>query len=576
MQIKRRYWPADDPADRLGVAAARALSVFSIMAAAVGSGLTLVNLRYLPEDAFILTLSALTSLTCALAPAYINSGRPGFAMRARVLGGFVVASLVVLALINGRVTNVSNVLLIPIVLTFTLILGGRDGLIAALVAAATQAATWVMYTVSGEAPHWAPQLAAAMMASTLFAWAGASVFRREMAAAMEALSQEKRRAEAADRAKSQFLANMSHEIRTPLNGVLGMADVLAASSLDDAQRRSVLLIRACGDQLLSTLNDILDLSKIEAGRMALEADAFALSEVFDHVESLHGEAAQAKGVDFIVRLEPGFDFTAPRMGDRLRLTQVLGNLLSNAVKFTREGAVTLEAAPGGGVDEIVITVTDTGCGMSEDELAAVFEPFAQADASTTRRFGGTGLGLSIVHRIVDLMDGSLDAASAPGEGSRFTVRLALPPADPEGAEHDEDETPAPDLVAGLKDIRVLVADDSETNRLVAAGLLRPAEARVRLASNGREAVELFAAEAFDLVLMDIRMPEMGGIAALRAIRAAPRGAGVPVIAMTANVMDHQIRIYRAEGFDGVVAKPLRPDALLDTILEARAPRRGAA
>lgn len=277
-----------------------------------------------------------------------------------------------------------------------------------------------------------------------------------------------------------------------------------------------------------------------------------------------------------MHLDADLDVTAPRMGDRLRLTQVLGNLLSNAIKFTSEGAVTLAAAPGEEPDEVIISVSDTGCGMSPEELAAVFEPFAQADASTTRRFGGTGLGLSIVNRVVDLMDGSLDARSRPGEGSRFTVRLALAPAQVENAEHRAASALAPASLAGLKHIRVLIADDSETNRLVAAGLLRPAEATVRLARNGREAVERFGEETFDVALMDIRMPEMDGIAALHAIRAAPHGAGVPVIAMTANVMDHQLQAYKAEGFDAVIAKPLRPGVLLDTILEARAPRRGAA
>ncbi|MGJ3232277.1 MAG: ATP-binding protein [Oceanicaulis sp.] len=572
MEFKRRYWPAGDREDPLGVAAARALSVFAVMAAGLGAGLTVINLRYLPEEWFVVVLGALTALACALAPATINTGRPGFAWRARVLGGGVIAALVVLAVINGKVPQVSNVIFIPVVMTFTLILGPRDGLVVAAIAAGTQGYTWIMDALSGTAPHWTMQVAAGMIASTLFAWAGAAVFRREMGKAMAALSEEKRRAEAADQAKSAFLANMSHEIRTPLNGVLGMAEVLAHSGLDEAQRRSVSLIRTSGDQLLATLNDILDLSKIEAGRMELAIEPFALEEVLEHVAALHAPKARERGVSFDLRLDPALSGEGARLGDRIRLAQVLGNLVSNAVKFTGEGAVILAAEPGAGPNELVITVADTGCGMSEAELARVFEPFAQADVSTTRRYGGTGLGLSIVARIVDLMDGSLDAQSTPGEGSRFTVRLALPfaaPAKPEPAA-------APVAPGPRQGLRVLVVDDSETNRLVAAGLLRPLKAQVRLAANGREAVERAREEAFDLVLMDIRMPEMDGVAALKAIRALPGWAQAPIVAMTANVMAHQIKAYEADGFNAVIAKPLRPDVLLDVIGETLTPQRGAA
>jgi signal transduction histidine kinase len=335
------------------------------------------------------------------------------------------AAIVTLALMNGKVPQVSNVIMIPIVMTFTLILGARDGAVAAIVAAAAQAATWVMYVQSGEAPHWTTQLAAGMIASTAFAWAGSAVFRHEMARAIRALAEEKRRAEAADAAKSAFLANMSHEIRTPLNGVLGMTQVLAQSGLDEGQTRAVSLIRSSGDQLLSMLNDVLDLSKIEAGHMSVEREAFALDEALEHVAELYRPQLEARGVAFELRIDPVFK-DHPRLGDRLRLVQVVGNLVSNAVKFTAEGRVELAAAAGPGPEEVVLTVSDTGCGMGEDELGRVFEPFAQADVSTTRRYGGTGLGLSIVLRLVDLMDGSLEVKSRRGEGSCFTVRVTLP------------------------------------------------------------------------------------------------------------------------------------------------------
>ena len=429
MSLHKRYWPPADPDDRLGVAAARALSVFAVMACAVGTGLTVINLRYLPEDWFVVVLGGLTAALCGASPALINTGRSGFAWRARVLGGAVVAAIVLIALMNAKVPQVSNVILIPIVMTFTLILGPRDGAVVAGVAMATQAATWVMDLLAGPVPHWTVQLAAGMIASTGFAWAGASVFRREMAKAMAALDAEKRRAQAADQAKSAFLANMSHEIRTPLNGVLGMTEVLSQSGLDADQRRAVALISASGGQLLAMLNDILDLSRIEAGRMSVEREAFRLDEVLDHAAALHAASLDQSAVRFELEVDAALEPETPRLGDRLRLAQVLGNLISNAVKFTAAGRICVSARPGAGPDEVVLSVTDTGCGMDADTLARVFEPFSQADISTTRRYGGSGLGLSIVTRLVELMDGALDAESAPGEGTCFTVRLSLPRAE---------------------------------------------------------------------------------------------------------------------------------------------------
>jgi signal transduction histidine kinase/ActR/RegA family two-component response regulator len=375
-------------------------------------------------------------------------------------------------------------------------------------------------------------------------------------------------AEAANRAKSEFLANMSHEIRTPLNGVLGMAQVMALSALDEVQTERLGVIRQSGEALLEILNSILDLSKIEAGQMKVEQSDFDLAATVSAACDPLGALATQKGVAFEVSMDR--EAAGRRRGDALRLRQVMANLVGNAVKFTEAGRICVRVRPQG--DAVAFEVADTGVGIPQERQADIFEKFAQVDNSSTRRFGGTGLGLAICRELVMLMGGELSVESRLGEGStfRFTLPLRRADAAPEPAE--------PRAIGGLGHgaaVRVLVADDNATNRQIVAALLEPFALDLTLVKDGGEAVEACEHAAFDLVLMDIQMPRMSGVEATRQIRAreAREGRGrTPILALSANVMTHQIAEYRAAGVDGVVPKPIQAEQLFDALRETLARR----
>ena len=381
-----------------------------------------------------------------------------------------------------------------------------------------------------------------------------------------ALVQAKDEAESATRAKSAFLATMSHEIRTPLNGVLGMAQAMAMGEVSEQQRERLEVIRQSGESLLAILNDVLDLSKIEAGKLELEQAEFDIDELSRGAIGAFAATAQAKGLCFELKVERRA--RGVYRGDSVRVRQILYNLVSNALKFTEAGGV--KVAVTRKASGLSISVNDTGIGIAPEKLACLFQKFEQADASTTRRYGGTGLGLAICRDLAELMGGSIRADSTLGKGATFTVelplqRLATAPVTP---------VPAPAAPPAPTDgvtIRVLAAEDNGMNQLVLRTLLEQVGVEPVMVGNGREAVEAWAREPWDLILMDVQMPEMDGPTATGVIRARERAEGrprTPIVALTANAMSHQVAEYLRTGMDGFVAKPIEAARLYAVIQDA--------
>jgi PAS domain S-box-containing protein len=384
-------------------------------------------------------------------------------------------------------------------------------------------------------------------------------------AAERALVQAKEEAESATRAKSAFLATMSHEIRTPLNGVLGMAQAMAMGEVTDQQRERLEVIRQSGESLLAILNDVLDLSKIEAGKLELEQAEFDIDELSSGALGAFAATAQAKGLSFELKVERGA--RGVYRGDSVRVRQILYNLVSNALKFTETGGVKVSVSRK--AKQLSIAVTDSGIGVAPEKLASLFQKFEQADASTTRRYGGTGLGLAICRDLAELMGGTIRAESRLGSGATFTVDLPLrrvsAAAKPAAAAAQPREPN--DGVA----IRVLAAEDNGMNQLVLRTLLEQVGVEPVIVGNGREAVAAWAREPWDLILMDVQMPEMDGPTATGVIRARERAEGrmrTPIVALTANAMAHQVTEYLQAGMDDFVAKPIEAGRLYAVIQDA--------
>lgn len=369
-------------------------------------------------------------------------------------------------------------------------------------------------------------------------------------------------------AKSQFLAKMSHEMRTPLNGVLGIAEVLARLIGDPDQRRMVKVLHESGSLLLNIINDLLDMSKIEADQLKIEQVAFDFQDLARRVEDVHTLKVAEKHLSFGVSLlgQP----QSQRLGDPHRLLQILHNVISNAVKFTQSGSVQVE------IDcrdpaSVRIAVTDTGIGMTETQLTQVFEEFGQADSTIARKFGGTGLGMPIVKRLVEMMYGTVTVQSRLNQGTRVDIVLPLPRVTslPVIEPREPVDPPSHDL----QGLRVLAADDNRTNRMILGAMLGQLGVSAVLVDDGPDAIQAWRREHFDAVILDISMPEMDGVSVMQTIRAETdeRGRRVPILAFTANAMSHQVEAYLQAGFDDCLTKPLQLDRLRSALGATVAP-----
>ena len=594
--VARFLWPPVIDGNYLDAARRRCLIVLSIAAAVVGlaSGLRNLEASYAayPVQTLIAAIAPLVFLACPIMIARTKNVR-------NVAWFFLIFTYLAMAsvpLIAGGMFSRAAFFLLPWAVMATLFLGWKEGVAAAVLVFCTYLVLHFMYRailpsvydISAEMiSGW---LIIALSLTLLVLTTGAAIFQREMERAavnMERaaikLSEARFDAEAANRAKSEFLAKMSHEIRTPMNGVLGLAEMLEKTKLTDEQRLFTETISSSGASLLAIINDVLDVSRIEAGRVSLKNEPFELKGFVEQISMLFKLRASQSQLD----LHMDFDERLPTyvVGDAGRIRQVLVNLIGNAIKFTEEGHVKLKVSGQATTSmvDLAFTVEDSGIGIPADKIGVIFENFEQVETSTTRRYDGAGLGLPISQQLAQAMGGAIDVTSVQGKGCTFTFKVRMPvhqasssvtsgAAVPQRKPSTEEEALShkkSQSVDNSQRIRVLVAEDNEVNRLVLAAMIDPHRYDVVFAVNGMEAVSAFKNNAFDIILMDVSMPVMDGYLATREIRAYEDDGGArrtPIICVTAHAFEEQRKKSLAADMDDYLSKPVCK-AQVDAALE---------
>ena len=584
--LARFFWPPVTDGDYLDAARKRCLLVMCFVAAAVGLASGLHNFETsfaaYPIQTLVAVLGPLVLLACPLMLAFTNNLRAV----AFFFLGFTFVAMVAVPLIAGGMYSRATLFMLPWAMMATLFLGWKEGIGAAILVFAAylvlhinnQSISPSVYEISSETLSlW---LFTGLTMTLLVLTGSAAIFQREMERAAVKLSEARAEAEAANLAKSRFLANISHEIRTPMNGILGMAEMLDNTPLTEQQKTFADTIAFSGQSLLAIINDILDLSKIEAGDEKLVSKPFALCRLVEQVHAHFEPLARDKNIDFKLVADEALPTAV--LGDESALRQILLNLLNNALKFTDEGSVCvrISGAVENNVLALTIDVEDSGIGIAADHLDAIFDKFAQAESSTTRRYDGTGAGLAISRLLARAMGGDISVCSVADKGSKFSVQLNLPIASSNvqiatdaaiagvakprlGAPLESEAAAAPDTEP-TSGIRILVAEDNEVNRLVLKHLLCTRDHKVTFAVDGREAFEEYKRNNFDVILMDISMPNMDGYEATKAIRAYENQYHmnhIPIICVTAHTLDEHREKSLASGMNDYLPKPVGKEKL---------------